>query len=123
MGDCLTCASFEKTGNSQKMAAASAQSTVNFPKHGGSSINNWTHFESLFRSIVEVTGVADAPGVGFLQLHLKDSALQFFHISDLNTRADLELTITALKNHFCDPNLKEVHHIPSENIKLNQKTE
>ena len=105
------------------MAAAAAQSTVSLPKYGGSSTDNWTDFESLFRSIVEVTGIADAQRVGFLKLHLKDSALQFFHTLDQNTRADLELTITALKNHFCNPNLKEIHHINLENMKFNHKTE
>ena len=103
--------------------AAAAQSTVSLPKYGGSSADNWTDFESLFRSIVEVTGIADAQRVGFLKLHLKDSALQFFHTLDQNTRADLELTITALKNHFCNPNLKEIHHINLENKKFNHKTE
>ena len=103
--------------------AAAAQSTVSLPKYGGSSTDNWTDFESLFRSIVEVTGIADAQRVGFLKLHLKDSALQFFHTLDQNTRADLELTITALKNHFCNPNLKEIHHMNLENMKFNHKTE
>ena len=105
------------------MAAAAAQPTVSLPKYGGSSTDNWTGFESLFRSIVEVTGIADAQRVGFLELHLKDSALQFFHTLEQNTRAELELTITALKNHFCNPNLKEIHHINLENMKFNHKTE
>ena len=103
--------------------AAAAQSTVSLPKYAGSSTDNWTDFESLFRSIVEVTGIADAQRVEFLKLHLKDSALQFFHTLDQKSRADLELTLTALKNHFCNPNLKEIHHINSENIKFNHKTE
>ena len=85
------------------MAAAAAQSTIILPKYGGSSTDNWTDFESLFRSIVEVTGIADAQRVGFLKLHLKDSALQIFHTLDQNTGADLELTITALKIIFAIP--------------------
>ena len=100
-----------------------AQSTVSLPKYGGSSTDNWTDFESLFRSIVDVTGIQANQRVGFLKLHSKDSALQFFHTLDENTRADLELTITALKNHFCNPNLREIHHINLENMKFNQKTE
>ena len=104
------------------MAAAAAQSTVSLPKYGGSSTDNWTDFEALICSIVEVTGIADAQRVGFLKLHLKDSALQFFHTLDQNTRADLKLTITASKNHFCNPNLKETHHINLGNKKFNHKT-
>ena len=79
---------------------AAAQSTVSLPKYGGSSTDNWTDFESLFRRIVEFTGTADAQRVGFLKLHLKDSAPQFFHTLNKNTRADLKITITALKNPF-----------------------
>ena len=56
--------------------AAAAQSTVSLPKYGGSSTDNRTDFEFLFRSIIEVTGIANAQRVGFLKLHLKDSALQ-----------------------------------------------
>ena len=82
------------------MAARAAQSTVSLPKYGRSSTDNWTDFESLFRSIVEVTGIADAQRVGFLKLHLKDSALKFFHTLDQNNRGDLELKITALEKSF-----------------------
>ena len=105
------------------MAATACQSTVSLPKYGGSSTDNWTDFESFFRSIVENTEIADAQRVGFLKLHLRDSALQFFHTLDQNTRADLELTIRALKNHFCNSNLKEKHHINLENMKIINKTE
>ena len=58
-----------------------------------------------------------------MKLHLKDSVLQFVHTLDQNTRAVLELTIIALKNQFCNPNLKEIHHINLENMKFNHKTE
>ena len=105
------------------MAAAHAQSTVSLPKCGGSSTDNWTDFESLFRSIVDVTGIHANQRVRFLKPHLKDSALQFFHTLDENTRVDLELTITASKSHFCNPNLREIHHINLENMKFIQKTE
>ena len=103
--------------------AAAAQSTVTRPKYGGRSTANWTYFESLFRSIVEVTGIATAQRVGFFKLYLKDSALHFFHTLDKNTRADLEKSITALKNHFCNPNLKEIHHINLQNMKFKHETE
>ena len=33
------------------------------------------------------------------------------------------MTITAFKNHFCNPNLREIHHINLENMKFNHKTE
>ena len=102
---------------------AAAQSLVTIQKFGGTSSENWTDFESLFRSLVEVANIDAAQRVGYLKLQLKDSALQFFHTLDNATRGDLELTLTALKNHFCNPNLKEIHHINLENLKFNHKTE
>ena len=102
---------------------AAAQPTITLPKYEGSSMDNWTSFESLFGSIVDVTNIGNNQRVGFLKLHLKDAALQFFHTLDKNARADLELTITALKNLFCHPNLKEIHHINLENMKFKHKTE
>ena len=102
---------------------AAAQSLVTIQKFGGTSSENWTDFESLFRSLVEVANIDAAQRVGYLKLQLKDSALQFFHTLDNATRGDLELTLTALKNHFCNPNLKEIHHINLENLKFNLKTE
>ena len=88
---------------------AAAQSLVTIQKFGGTSSESWTDFESLFRSLVEVANIDAAQRVGYLKLQLKDSALQFFHTLDNATRGDLELTLTALKNHFCNPNLKEIH--------------
>ena len=75
--------------------------------------NNSTDFESLFRSIVDVTRTQVNQRVRFLKLHLGGSALQFFsyyrreYKGRFGTRVDLELTITALKF----------------NMKLNHKTE
>ena len=63
-------------------------------------MDNWTDFASLFRSIVDVTSIGNNQRVGFLKLHLKDAALQFFHTLDKNTNSDLELTKTALKEPF-----------------------
>ena len=61
--------------------------------------------------------------VDYLKLQLQDAALQFFHTLDDETRNDLELTFTALKDHFCNPNLKEIHHINLENLKFKNKTD
>ena len=57
---------------------AAAQPTVTLPKYGGNSMDNWTAFESLFRSAVDVTNIRNNKRVGFLKVRLKDAALQFF---------------------------------------------
>ena len=61
--------------------------------------------------------------VDYLKLQLQDAALQFFHTLDDRTKNHLELTLTALKDHFCNSNLKEIHHINLENLNFNNKTE
>ena len=80
--------------------AANAQSTLSLPKYGGSSTGNWADYDFLFRKVVDVTGIQANQRVEFSELHLRDSALQFFHTLDANTRADVQSTIAALKNHF-----------------------
>ena len=62
--------------------------------------------------------------VEYLKLQLQDAALQFLQSTlDDETRNYLELTLTALKDHFRNPNLKEIHHINLENLKFNNKTD
>ena len=58
-----------------------------------------------------------------MKLQLQDAGLQFFHTLDDETRNDLKLTLTALEDHFCNPNLKEIHHLNLENLKFNRKTD
>ena len=101
---------------------AAAASLVSIQKCGGSSTENWTGFETLFRSLVDVANINADRRVDYLKLQLQDAALQFFHTLDDETRNDLELTLTALKDHFCNPNMKEIHHINLENLKFNNKT-
>ena len=98
-------------------------STVSLTKFGGSTLENWVDFESLFRSIIDVTGVARPQQVGYLKLHLKDSALQFFHTFDASTKADVDLTLQALKNHFCNPKLRKLHQLKLESLKFKHKEE
>ena len=102
------------------MAAATLASIQNF---GGSSLKNWTDIESLVRSLNDIANINADRTVDYLKLQLQDVALQFFHTLDGKSRNDLELTLTALKYFFCDRNLKEIHHINSENLKFNNKTD
>ena len=105
------------------MNLAAAASLVSIQKFGGSSTENWTDFESLFRSLIDVANMNANRRVDYLKLQQQDAALQFFHTLDDRTRIDLELTLTALKDHFCNPKLKEIHHINLENFKFNNKTD
>ena len=101
---------------------AAAASLVSIQKFEGSSTEKWTDFESIFRSLVDMPNINADRRVDYLKLQLQDAALQFFHTLDDETRNDLEVTLTALKDHFCNLNLKEMHHIILENLKFNSKT-
>ena len=102
---------------------SAAVSLVSIEKFGGSSTENWTDFESLFRSLVDMANINADRRVDYLKLPLQEAGLQFFHKLDDETRNDLELTLTALKDHFCNPNLKEFHHINLENLNFYNKTD
>ena len=101
---------------------AAAASLVSIQKFGCFSAENWTCFESLFRSLVDVANINADRRLDYLKLQLQDAALQFFHTLNDETRSDLELTLTALKDHFYNPNVKEIHRIILENVKFNNKT-
>ena len=103
--------------------AAHEHSTASLPKYREGSTDNWTDYESFLLGIVDVTGVPGNERVALLKLHLKDSALLFFHTLDAETKTDQELTITLLQNHFCNQNLREIYHNNLKNMTFNHKTE
>ena len=59
----------------------------------------------------------------FLQLHLQDAASRFFQSLPLATRQSLELSITALRDRFSNPQLQEVHVLKLEIVKFDSKTD
>ena len=83
---------------------AAGASLLLIQKFGGSSTENWTDFESLFRSLIDVANINADRRVNYFKLQLQDAELEFFHTLDNRKRNDLELILTALKDHFCNPN-------------------
>ena len=77
----------------------------------------------LVRSIIGVAAVAGAQQANFLQLHLRDAALRYFQTLPEATRNDLALSLTALRNHFCNPQFQELHVIKLENVRFDPKTD
>ena len=75
----------------------------------------------MLRSILAVAAVPANQQTNFLQLHLRDAALRYFQTLPLATRQDLELSIAALRNHFCKPRLQELHVLKLENFKFDSK--
>ena len=59
----------------------------------------------------------------FLQLHLRDAALQFFQTLPMATRQRLEPSLTAPRDRFCNPQLQELHVLKLESKKFDSKTD
>ena len=89
----------------------------------GSEKENFREFELLLRSILTVAALPANQRASFLQLPLRDAALRFFQTLPLATRQNLELSITALRDRFCNPQLQELHVRKLKNMKLDSKTD
>ena len=101
--------------------AHGAITTVSLNKFGGLPTENWEDFESLFRSTREIVNINGAQAADFLKIHLKDSALHYYHTLPNDVRADVNRCLVSLRDHFSNPNLREVHLIELENQKFDHK--
>ena len=99
--------------------AANAQITVE-PSSGSKKESFW-QFEQIFRGFIGVAGIAAGQQANFLQLHLRDAALRYFQTLPAPTRADVDLSLTALRDHFCNQDLQEVHVLKLEQLRFDPK--
>ena len=103
------------------MAAANPQPHITLKPFRGKADENWPDFESLLKSLINVGNIPNANRPQFLQLHLLDQALQFFRTLPQATRDNFDAAITALRNHYCNPNLRELHKLQLHNLKFDHK--
>ena len=101
--------------------AANAQTTVE--SYSGSEKESFRQFEQLFRGFIGVAGIAAGQEANFLQLHLRDAALRYFQTLPAATRGDVDLSLTALRNHFCNQDLQEIHALKLEQLRFDSKTD
>ena len=104
------------------MAAANPQAQITLKPFRGKPDEIWPDFESLLRSLINVGNNAAANQPQFLQLHLLDQALRFFRTLPQATRDSFDLSITAHRNHYCNPNLREKHKLQLQTLKFDHKT-
>ena len=94
-----------------------AHPNITLKPFGGSEKENFKEFERLLRGVIP-----NAQQANFLAVHINNDALRFFDTSlDDPTRADFELSLTAPRNHFCNPNLHELHKIKLESVTFDPK--
>ena len=98
-----------------------AHAQISVEPFGGSDNEDFAQFEQLFQGYVGVAGIANAQQANFLQLHLRDSALRFYQTLPALTRADVPLSLAALRDHFSNPQLQEVHVLKLEQSKFDIK--
>ena len=85
----------------------------------GSEKENFREFELLLRSNL----AAANQQAHFLQLQLRDAGSRFFQTLPLATRQNLELSVTALRDRFFNPQLQELHVLKLEFLKFDSKTD
>ena len=56
-------------------------------------------------------------------IHLRDAGLRFFQTLPDATRAYRDLSLTALRDRFCNPQSQELHVLTLENLKFDSKTD
>ena len=100
--------------------AANAQITVE--PYSGAESQSFRQFEHLFRGFIGVAAITNNQQSNFLQLHLRDAALRYFQTLPEATRNDLELSLTAVREHFANQDLQEVHVLKIEQLRLDPKT-
>ena len=100
-----------------------AQPQLTHIPYSVSENENFREFQFLLRSNLAVAALPANQQASFLQLHLRDTALRFFQTLPLAIRHNRELSLTALRDRFCNPQLEELHFLKLENIKLVSKAD
>ena len=98
--------------------AANAQITVD--PYSGAENQNFRQFEHLFRGFIGVAAISNNQQSNFLQLHLRDAALRYFQTLPEANKNDLELSLTALRDHFANQDPQEVHVLKLEQLRFDQ---
>ena len=93
------------------MAAANPQPHITLNPFRGKFDENWPDAESPLGSLINLGNIPTANQPQFLQLYLLDQVLQFFRTSPQTTRDNFDAVIIALRNHYCNPNLRELHKL------------
>ena len=99
--------------------AANAQIAVE--PYSGAENQSFRQFEHLFRGFIGVAAFPNNQQSNILQLHLQHAALRYFQTLPEAARSDLELSLTALRDHFANQDLQEVHVLKLEPLGFDQK--
>ena len=100
-----------------------AHAQISVEPYGGTETDDFQQFELLFRGYIGVAGIDPGQQANFLHLHLREAALRFYQTLPAAIRANVENSLTALRDHFCNPQLQEVHVLKLEQLRYDPKTD
>ena len=86
-----------------------AHAQISVEPFGGFEKKGFGQFQQLFQR------------ANFLQLHLRDDALRFYQTLPAAIRGNVPNSLTALREHFCNPHLQEVHVLKLEQLKFDPR--
>ena len=98
-----------------------AHAQISVAPYGGTDKEDFQQFEQLFRGYIGVAGIAPGQQANFLQLHLREAALRFYQMLPAAIRANVENSLGALRDHFCNPQLQEIHVLKLEQLRYDPK--
>ena len=98
-----------------------AHAQISVAPYGGTDKEDFQQFEQLFRGYIGVAGIAPGQQANFLQLHLREAALRFYQTLPAAIRANVENSLGALRDHFCNPQLQEIHVLKLEQLRYDPK--
>ena len=101
---------------------AHAQAQINIEPYSGKDTENFPQFEQLFQGFIGVANITNNQRANFLQLHLRDAALWYFQNLSEATRLDVDLSLNALRDQFCNNQIREIHVLRLEQHKFDQIT-
>ena len=100
-----------------------AHAQVLVEPYEGTETDDFQQFEQLFRGYIGVAGIDPGLQVNFLQLHLREAAPRFYQTLPAAIRANVENSLTALRDHFSNPQLQQVHVLKLEQLRYDSKTD
>ena len=100
-----------------------AHAQVSVEPYGGTEKEDFSEFEQLFQGYIGVAAIPKAQQANFLQLHLRDNALRFYQTLGPKTRANVPASLIALRDHFCNLQLQEIHVLNLEQLRFDPKTD
>ena len=94
---------------------------ISVEPYGEKDAEHFSQFEQLFNGFIRVAAILADQQANFLQLHLRDDALQFYQTLDAATRAIATNSLAAIRDHFSNPQLQKVHVFKLERFKFVSK--